>query len=112
MKIGQPFETAIQQVSQHVSGRFPATLPECQQEYNKILKKIKELERDTVSSRIKEQQQNLEMRLMQADKAGAMAIPNIMTPAEAIKQMQRQLKSLKGNIDTGITTVKVPTNGD
>jgi hypothetical protein len=74
MKIGHPFETAIQRVSQHVSGHFPVTLPECQQEYNEILKKIKELERDTVSSRIKEQQQNLEMRLMQADKAGAMAI--------------------------------------
>jgi hypothetical protein len=44
MEIGQPFETAIQRVSQHVSGRFIATLPECQQEYNKILKKIKELE--------------------------------------------------------------------
>jgi hypothetical protein len=111
MKIGHPFETAIQRVSQHVSGRFPATLPECQQEYTEILKKIKELERDTVSSRIKEQQQNLEMRLMQADKAGAMAIRNIMK-AEAIKEMQRQLKSLKGNIDAGITTVKVPTNRD
>jgi hypothetical protein len=85
MKIGHPFETAIQLVSQHVSGRFPATLPECQQEYNEILKKIKELERDTVSSRIKEQQQNLEMRLMQADKAGAMAIRNIMK-AEAINR--------------------------
>jgi hypothetical protein len=57
-----------------LSGRFPATLTECQQEYNEILKKIKELEQDTVSSRIKEQQQNLEMRLMQADKAGATAI--------------------------------------
>jgi hypothetical protein len=46
MKIGQPFETAIQRVSQHVFGRFPAstTLEECQQEYNKILKNIKELE--------------------------------------------------------------------
>jgi hypothetical protein len=76
---------------------LPATLPECQQYYNEILKKKKELERDTVSSRIKEQQQNLEMRLMQADKAGAIAIQNIMK-AEAIKEMQRQLKSLKGNM--------------
>jgi hypothetical protein len=51
MKIGQPFETAIQRTSQHVSGQFLATLPECQKEYNEILKKIKEF-----SSRIKEQQ--------------------------------------------------------
>jgi hypothetical protein len=88
MKIGQPFDTAIQRVSQHVSRRFPATLPECQQEYTKILKKIKELERDMVSSRIKEQQpQNLEMGLMQADRAGAMANRNIMKE-ESIKEMQ------------------------
>jgi hypothetical protein len=88
MKIGQPCETAIQIISQHVSGRFPVTLPDCQQEYNKILKKkIKELEQDKVSSRIKEQQQNLEMQLMQADRAGATAIQNIMK-AESIKEMQ------------------------
>jgi hypothetical protein len=42
---------------------------------------------------------------MQADKAGAMAIGNIMK-AESIKEMQRQLKSLKGNINAGITTVQ------
>jgi hypothetical protein len=49
---------------------------------------------------------------MPVDKAGAVAIRNIIK-AESIKEMQRQLKSLnKGNIDAGITTVKAPTNGD
>jgi hypothetical protein len=69
-----------------VSGRFPATVLECQPECNEILKKIKELEQDTVSSRIKEQQQNLEMKLMQVDKAGATAIQNIIK-AESVKEM-------------------------
>jgi hypothetical protein len=77
-----------------------------------LVKKIKELEREDLGLlRKKELQFQMELKLMAGDKAGAKGIRKILK-AEETREMQRQLKWAKPRNDVGITTVRVPTDGD
>jgi hypothetical protein len=94
-KKGISFEHAIRHLSSDITGLWPMSLEDCQCEYQILVKKIKELEReDQGFLHKKELRFQMELKLMAGDKAGAKGIRKILK-AEESKEMQRQLKWAK-----------------
>ncbi|KAG7361856.1 reverse transcriptase RNA-dependent DNA polymerase [Nitzschia inconspicua] len=90
---------------------LPESLEECQSEYKQLRKDIRRIEAQAVSFRRSEQEAQLQARLADGEKAGAIALRNIMV-AEETKEMWRQLRALNPVGDQGITTIDVPTDGN
>ncbi|KAG7367974.1 endonuclease/exonuclease/phosphatase family protein [Nitzschia inconspicua] len=90
---------------------LPESLEECQSEYKQLRKDIRRIEAQVVSFRRSEQEAQLQARLADGEKAGAIALRNIMV-AEETKEMWRQLRALNPVGDQGITTIDVPTDGN
>jgi hypothetical protein len=86
-------------------------LVECISELQELSRSITNLEKEAAQLRQAEQKNHLSRYLQQKDRAEARAIRQIMN-AEATKEMWRQLRALQPSSGRGITTIKVPSNGD
>ena len=111
MKRNTPMALALDRALSQTGELLPSTLAECEQEYAQIQLAIKQMERDAVEQRRREQDAQVESRLQAGDKVGARAIRN-MKIAEETREMWRQLRALDQAKDGGITSVEVPADGN
>ncbi|KAG7342331.1 hypothetical protein IV203_007424 [Nitzschia inconspicua] len=102
---------ATEKVVLKCTGPLPKSLEECQAEYKQLRKDIQRIEAQAASFRRSEQEAQLQARLAEGEKAGDIAIRNIMV-AEESKDIWRQLQSLNPVGDQEITTIDVPTDGN
>ena len=111
MKRHTPMTTALEVALSKISDPLPTTLRECQVEYQNLQHTIKALEQNAMQHRRDEQAAQLESRLKAGEVTEAKAIRTIMI-AEDTKEMWRQLKALRPNQESGISSIEVPTDGD
>jgi hypothetical protein len=82
-KKGISFEHAISHLSSDVTGLWPMSLEDCQKEYQTLVKKIKDIERDDQGSLCKKELRfQMDVKLMAGDRAGAKGIKNILKVEE------------------------------
>lgn len=111
IKCRVPLKKARAEALQKNIGLLPTTLIACQKELSKIAREIRSLEKEAVDLRRLEQHEMQQQRLRDGDKAGAIAIRNIIH-AEELTQMWSQLRYMEDREESGFTSIEIPTDED